>query len=129
MNKNRISGRVGGVSGHKTTKPSGSAHTVNAAVAGRKFTSLSGEISSTGRPGYFPGSSPTGNRRVIDEKSAEAIVGEEAAGHQQRLETRRGNPVDGRTPLKGETYRGPQPPGRTSRVDADRRSGTVEAPG
>ena len=44
MNKNRISGRVGGVSGHKTTKPFGSAHTVNAAVAGRKFTSLSGEI-------------------------------------------------------------------------------------
>lgn len=44
MNKNRISGRVGGVSGHKTTKPFGSTHTVNAAVAERKFTSLSGEI-------------------------------------------------------------------------------------
>ena len=48
MNKNRISGRVGGVSGHKTTKPFGSTHTVNAAVAGWKFTSLSGEIPSGG---------------------------------------------------------------------------------
>ena len=128
MNKNRISGRVGGVSGHKTTKPFGSAHTVNAAVAGWKFTSLSVEISSTGRLGFFPRSNAAGNRGVIDEKSAEIIVGEEAAGYWQRLETRHGNAVDGRTPLKGETYRGPQPPGRTSRVDADRRSGTVEAP-
>ena len=34
MNKNRITGRVGGVSGHMTTKPFGSAHTVNAAIAG-----------------------------------------------------------------------------------------------
>jgi hypothetical protein len=70
-----------------------------------------------------------GNRWVIDEKSAGAIVGEEAAGHWQGLEAHHGNPVDGRTPLKGETYRGPPPRGRTSRVDADRRSGTVETPG
>jgi len=44
MNKNRISGRARGVSGHQTAKPSGSTCTVNAATAGRRFTSLSGEI-------------------------------------------------------------------------------------
>ena len=44
MNKNRIAGRMGRESGHKTTKPAGSAHTVNAAAAGRTFTLLAGEI-------------------------------------------------------------------------------------
>jgi len=54
-NKNRIRGRV---SGHMTTKPFGLAHTVNAAIAGRKFTFLSGEICLTGRSARAESASP-----------------------------------------------------------------------
>jgi hypothetical protein len=60
MNKNRISGRADGVSGHQTTKPFGSIRTVNAAIVGRQFTFLSGEISGT--CARF-GSAPCGNAR------------------------------------------------------------------
>lgn len=50
MDKNRIGGLAGGVSGHKTTKPSGLSRKVNAAIVWRRFTFLSGEICLNGRP-------------------------------------------------------------------------------
>jgi hypothetical protein len=51
MNENRISGRMGAVSGHKTTKPFGAAHTVNAAVAGGSSRPYLGRSHRRGVPG------------------------------------------------------------------------------
>ena len=68
MDKNRIEGRHGAMSGHNTTKSSGMSVTVNAAAVQRSNVPLPGEICS-GKPG---------------QKSAEAIV----VGHQAGVRIR-----------------------------------------
>lgn len=103
MNKNRIGGLAGGVSGHKTTKSFGLARKVNAAIVWRRFTFLSGEICQTGHVAKAVCASNGNGGCDQAEVSRDHSKRRMRSGSSRSWETSYEKIVDGLTPLKGQT--------------------------